>query len=219
MPKAKPATTLVTFLLDRSGSMNYGKDDTIGGFNAYIDGLKKDGAIKFSFLQFDSISLDTVCKNKPIKDVPHLTAETFQPRGGTPLIDACYATIEAVAEALSHRDDKPKVIVVFQTDGQENASRIHGWHDLNDLIKAKTEAGWQFNFMGASIDAYQQAAAMGVSSVNTVSYGVGQANVMNAFTATADNSVRYSTGLASSTQYSVQQKSASGDAFDPEAKK
>ena len=51
----KPAaTTLVTFLLDRTGSMQSIKDDTIGAFNAYLETLKKKGGgIEFSFLQFD----------------------------------------------------------------------------------------------------------------------------------------------------------------------
>ena len=35
--ETKPAaTTLVTFLLDRTGSMESIKDDTIGAFNAYL---------------------------------------------------------------------------------------------------------------------------------------------------------------------------------------
>ena len=38
-----PSTrTLVTFLLDRTGSMEAIRDDTIGGFNAYLDGLRGD---------------------------------------------------------------------------------------------------------------------------------------------------------------------------------
>lgn len=219
MPKVKP-TTLVTFLLDRSGSMQMIKDDTIGGFNTYIDGLKAAPNVVFSFLQFDSMSLDTVCKNTPIKDVPKLTGETFLPRGGTPLIDACYATVEAVAEALAHRDDKPKVVICFQTDGEENQSRAHTFDELNDLIKSKIEQGWQFNFMGASIDAYQQATRMGISVANTVSYDSRQTGTTGqAFAASAQNTARYSTGLRASTGYSVEQKFASGDKFDPNAKK
>ena len=41
----KPATrTLVAFLLDRTGSMEPIRDDTIGAFNAYLEGLQKGGA-------------------------------------------------------------------------------------------------------------------------------------------------------------------------------
>ena len=37
-------TKYVSFLLDETGSMNNIKEDTIGGFNEYVDTLKKDGA-------------------------------------------------------------------------------------------------------------------------------------------------------------------------------
>jgi len=46
-----PQTTLVTFLLDRSGSMGQIWDETIGGFNVYLETLQKgDEAIKFTLL-------------------------------------------------------------------------------------------------------------------------------------------------------------------------
>ena len=60
----QPSTrTLVTFLLDRTGSMEAIRDDTIGGFNAYLDGLKGNGAtdIDFTLIQFDSVSIDKIC--------------------------------------------------------------------------------------------------------------------------------------------------------------
>ena len=37
-------TTVVSFLLDETGSMQAIKDDTVGGFNAYLDTLQADGA-------------------------------------------------------------------------------------------------------------------------------------------------------------------------------
>lgn len=55
--------TLVTFLLDRTGSMEAIRDDMIGGFNAYLDGLKGNGGtdIDFTLIQFDSVSIDKIC--------------------------------------------------------------------------------------------------------------------------------------------------------------
>src|SRR5215207_8666179 len=128
-------STLVTFLLDRTGSMQSIKDDTIGAFNAYLATLKKGGdGIEFSFLQFDSISIDKVCVNRPVAEVAPLTDETFEPRASTPLIDAAYATIEAVGEAVAKREAMPKVVICIQTDGLENASTEHTWAELNLLI-------------------------------------------------------------------------------------
>src|SRR5260221_14561392 len=77
--------TLVTFLLDRTGSMEPIKDDTIGAFNAYLDGLQKAAtSIDFTFVQFDSISIDKVCVGMPVAQVPRLDASTYQPRASTP---------------------------------------------------------------------------------------------------------------------------------------
>ena len=57
-----PHTTIVSFLLDRTGSMDAIKDETIGGFNAYIDALQAEAGdlVVFTLLQFDSQSIDTL---------------------------------------------------------------------------------------------------------------------------------------------------------------
>jgi hypothetical protein len=80
---------LVTFLLDRTSSMEAIRDDTIGGFNAYLEGLKGDGAanIEFTLVQFDSMSIDKIYVAVPIADVEKLSRDSYQPRASTPLID------------------------------------------------------------------------------------------------------------------------------------
>ena len=40
----------------------------------------------------------------------------------TPLIDAAVTIINATEDAVTKRDDDPNVVIVVQTDGQENAS-------------------------------------------------------------------------------------------------
>jgi len=214
--ETKPApTTLVTFLLDRTGSMESIKDDTIGAFNANLATLQKGGAgIEFSFLQFDSISLDTMCVNRPVAEVAPLTDATFQPRGSTPLIDAAYATIEAVGEAIQKRGIAPQVVICIQTDGQENASTEHTWDDLNRLIKEKSKLGWQFSFMGAGIDAYQQARQMGISDAATVSYDKMSARASrHAFAASAENTMRFARMESLDVAFSALQKEEAGDAY------
>lgn len=215
--KAKNTKTLVTFLLDRTGSMQTIKTDTMGAFNAYIDTLKASGApIEFSLVQFDSVSIDKTCLNVPIADAPALTDANYEPRAWTPLIDAAYKTITAIADALTKRDDKPKVVVCIQTDGQENASREHTWDELNALIKEKTALGWQFNFMGASIDAYQQGAQMGISALNTMSYDSRDKHATRAaFAASASNLASFSTGARADMSYTMPQRASSKDAHIP----
>lgn len=217
---------LVTFLLDRSSSMSSCKPATIEAFNAYITGLQDEKAkgldpslIEFTFLQFDSISLDKVCIAVPAKRAPKLTDASYQPRGGTPLIDAAYNTIMAVEASLAARKDKPKVVICIQTDGEENSSTQHSWTDLRALIERKQAEGWEFNFMGAGIDAYQQGARMGIRQGSTVSYDhTKRDTTVAAYTASASNARMFGANLRASAEFLSEQKMAAGDAFDPDRK-
>lgn len=212
-------SAIVTFLLDRTGSMEEVRDDTIGAFNTYLDELQAPGAggdILFTFLQFDSVSLDKVHVNTPVKDIPKLTRATYQPRAWTPLIDAVYKTIKAVEVAVGS-DKSRKVVICIQTDGQENSSKEYTWEQLNALIKEKTELGWQFNFMGASLDAYAISSKMGVAAAGTMSYDKSNRVKTSAgFAASARNTRSYLSGQSINTDYSDSDRFASGDAFIPD---
>lgn len=205
-------TTIVSFLLDRSGSMISCCDDTIGGFNSYIDTLNGDGTadVSFSLVLFDSTSIDKLYVGVPINQVKALDRKSYVPRDSTPLIDACVKTIHATAEAAAKAGGTSKVVVVFQTDGQENASRQYKMSDLQDLIKEKTAAGWSFIYLGCGFDAYGDAMKMGVSGVNTMSYG--RADTAPAFAATASNTKQYmASGRAEDLSYSTVQRAAAGE--------
>lgn len=221
---SKPSS-LVTFLLDRSGSMRGILPATLEGFNGYLATLKaeRDARIDFTLLLFDApgaligdrggLDIEKVCVAKPVAEVPELTSISYIPRGGTPLIDAAIATIRAVEASLAARSDKPKDVICIQTDGEENQSRA-SWDELRRLVSQKQEQGWEFNFMGAGIDAYQQAQRMGVSAQNTMSYDsadVGRTRA--AFGASALNASGFAAGRLGSTVYTAQQREDSGDRF------
>jgi hypothetical protein len=211
----KSTRTLVTFLLDRTGSMEAIRDDTIGGFNAYLDGLKGDGDtdIEFTLIQFDSVSIDKIHVAVPVAKVAKLTRATYEPRASTPLIDAAVKTINAV-EASLLSETAAKVVICIQTDGQENSSVEHTWGELNALIKEKSAKGWQFNFMGVGIDAYEQGARMGISHDATLAFDERDpAAVREAFVSSAQSARRYATGMAPTTAYQPAEKAAAGDRF------
>ncbi|HXJ63045.1 MAG TPA: vWA domain-containing protein, partial [Actinomycetota bacterium] len=214
--------THVTLLLDRSGSMNACRDATIEAYNGYVAGLKTptdgsdDADVRFTFLQFDTQSLDKVHVGLGIDVVPALTHETYQPRGGTPLIDACVKTIRAVEEAVVAGGGKPKVVVVFQTDGEENSSSEHTLEELRALIAARTAEGWQFTFLGAGVDAYAQAAVYGIAAAGAMSYDhTSKGATRAAFTASAMNTRGFAAGARADVLYSAQQRADAGDRFAP----
>lgn len=211
--KSQKGRTVVTFLLDRSGSMEMVKQETISGFNVYLDTLKKSGEnIDMTLVQFDTEGMQKDYVLEPIKTVPELSDSTFQPRGGTPLIDAAYKTIKAVE--AQEKAKGAKIVVCIQTDGQENSSHDHTWESLKALIAEKTKEGWQFNFMGCGIDAYDQSAKMGLTRGQTVSYGKDRASTEAVFAASASNTAMFSSGLMANTNYSGLQKAAAGDKYD-----
>lgn len=166
-------STFVTLVLDKSGSMSGIRDDTIGGFNAYIAGLKEDKQktgeeYLFTLLMFDSNSVELVHRAVPIEQVPDLNRASYVPGASTPLVDAACKAIKATEERAS---GSAKVVVVIQTDGQENASVEFKQQDLVEMIKKKTEAGWAFIYLGAGIDAFKAAGELGINRDSTMSYG------------------------------------------------
>lgn len=213
--------TLVTFLQDRTGSMATIKEDTIGGFNAFLEGLATGDAAddtEFTLIQFDSSSIDKVHLNKPVKEVPKLDDKTFVPRDFTPLIEAAIKTIEAVDKAVAGSDKK--VVICIQTDGQENASGPeYTWDRLSRMVKEKRKLGWEFNFMGVGIDAYDQAGKMGIARGSTISSTMDSAHQASAYAAMASNTRSFSAGRASNTSFSAAQKMAAGDFDDPQPTK
>ena len=82
--------THITVILDRSGSMEAIRNDTIGGFNSFLAAQKAEtGFATLTLVQFDTQNAYEVIQDfRNIKEVPELTRTTFVPRAGTPLYDA-----------------------------------------------------------------------------------------------------------------------------------
>ena len=156
----------VSFLIDRSGSMSGLQSDVVDGFNGFVAKQREHpGTCTLTLVQFDSNEpYEVIHDAVPIKKVPDLTSEQYQPRGMTPLLDALGSLIEAADARLKRLDhDEDQVVAVF-TDGLENASRRWNRADLFDLITARKEAGWTFVFMGANQDSYAEAGRLGMDA-------------------------------------------------------
>jgi len=180
-------TTLITFILDETGSMQSIKDDTIGGFNEFLAQMRRqEGDIRFTLIKFDSERLAVVHRAVPITAVPDLTDETYQPGAATPLIDACMEGIQAAEQEAGAGD---RVSIVIQTDGQENASTRFRNGDLAAKVKEKTNLGWMFTFLGAGIDAFAQAEQFGIDADHTLRYG--RTRSRDAFQAAAGKNSRF----------------------------
>lgn len=159
--------THIYLLLDRSGSMASMASDVIGGFNAYLDEQRAaPGEARMTLVQFDSQDPQEVLVDAArLSRVRHLSPRTFQPRGGTPLLDATGRLIARAAIRAEERRQLGKrteeIIFVTITDGHENQSREYSKAAIARLREEKEAAGWTFVYMGAGFDAYGEAGGMG----------------------------------------------------------
>ena len=129
----------VLMVLDMSGSMSDKWDDTIGGANSYIEGLKADGGADYrvTIVNFDT-EYEVLCAAVPLSEVPKLDKSNYCPRGMTALYDAVG---RAITEAEPRVMSNEKAIVVVVTDGQENASREYTQYTIKPKIEGPTGSG------------------------------------------------------------------------------
>ncbi len=160
--------THITVILDRTGSMESIRDDTIGGFNTFLNQQKEaPGAATMTLVQFDSQDpYEIIHRFKPVAEVPELDRATFVPRASTPLLDALGRGINDLEMSLAKRkgDALPsKILFALVTDGRENASREFNKRQIEAMIKDRTEQNqWQFVFLSADLGAIREAMALGV---------------------------------------------------------
>src|SRR5688572_19962196 len=96
----KSGYTDISVVLDRSGSMEAIKSDTIGGFNAFLaDQQMADGEATITLAQFDDV-YEVVYSAIPIAAARRLDDETFKPRNSTALLDAIGRTINDTGKRL-----------------------------------------------------------------------------------------------------------------------
>ena len=100
--QVNPDYTHIAVILDRTGSMESIRDDTIGGFNAFLNEQKQQPSkATLTLVQFDSQDpYEVIHQVKTIKEVPELTKETYVPRATTPLLDAIGRGINDLEKCL-----------------------------------------------------------------------------------------------------------------------
>jgi hypothetical protein len=202
----------ITMILDRSGSMSSVWRPTIDGFNEFIEAQKKGaGDANVTLIQFDTENpYELVFEDRPVKEAPKLTGETFVPRGGTPLHDAIGRTIVDLGAKLAKTPEaeRPgKVFVVIMTDGLENSSHEYSAPKIAEMIKHQREKyKWEFIFLGANQDAILTGEHLNIPMATAATYSATAGGTANAFRATAQNVNAVRSGTATSASYSVGQR-------------
>ena len=167
----KPDRIELVLVIDKSGSMQGLEKDTIGGFNSMIEKQKKlDVPVRVTAVLFND-KTDVLYASKDIRHVAPLTEKEYEVGGTTALLDAVGSTVLNVGRESVVQNKGTKVIFVIITDGLENASREFKKSKVKQMISDKQEkAGWDFIYLGANIDAVEEAGGIGVNRANAVTY-------------------------------------------------
>ena len=167
----KPERIELVLVLDKSGSMQGLESDTIGGFNSMIEKQKAlSTPVDVTAVLFNDTT-DVLYTHKNIRLVRPLTDKEYEVGGTTALLDAVGNTILKVEREPSVKSRGTKVVFVIITDGLENASTEFSKTKVKQMISDKQEKnGWGFIYLGANIDAVEEADAIGVKKSNAVTY-------------------------------------------------
>lgn len=166
--------TEIIFLLDSSGSMSGLVSDTISGFNSMIDKQKKEtGEALISTVLFDT-KTKVIHDRVAIKAVEKMTQADYLPLGSTALLDAIGSSIKHIQNIhkyIRNEDVPHKTLFIITTDGMENASKHYNYESIKSLIEYQTKTfGWEFLFLGANIDATQEAHRFGIDESRAANY-------------------------------------------------
>ena len=165
--------TELVFILDKSGSMNGLEQDTIGGFNSLIEKQKEEGGeVIVSTVLFNQ-DMSFIHNRVNINDISKMTSKDYYTGGCTALLDAIGNTITSInrkQEELKDEYKPSKTMVMITTDGLENASKEYTYSKIKTLIEKQTELGWEFIYLGANIDAVEEASKVGIKEDRAVNY-------------------------------------------------
>lgn len=161
-------------ILDESGSMGLITNDTIGGFNTFLETHQNlPGDANLTLVKFDT-KYEIVHNGVDVRSVKPLDKTTYSPGGGTALLDAVGRAIDELGKRYDvlSEDEKPgKVIFLIITDGEENSSREYKLKQIKEKTTHRQDVDkWEFVFMGANQDAWAEAGKMGYA--NAVNYSV-----------------------------------------------
>ena len=148
--------------------------DTIGGYNSLIKKQKKEeGEAYISTVLFDDRT-EVLHDRVGLDKIKPMTEEEYYVRGCTALLDAVGGAIHHIGNVhkYAREEDRPeKTLFIITTDGQENSSRMYTYEKVKRMVERQKEKyGWEFLFLGANIDAVEEAGRFGIKPERAVNY-------------------------------------------------
>ena len=169
----KKGLTEIVFIIDRSGSMAGLEDDTIGGYNTFLETQKEEGEAIISTVLFSGES-EVIHDRIDVHKAEPMNRKQYRPSGCTALLDALGGAIHHIGNIHKYArdEDRPeKTIFVITTDGMENASRNYTYEKVRRMVERQKEKyGWEFMFLGANMDAIKAAGRFGIDEDRAVRF-------------------------------------------------
>lgn len=160
--------TEIVCVIDESGSMASLTQQTIDGFNKFVEEQRQaPGTANLTLITFNN-GWKTPIKRQSITTVPKLDRNLYSPNGGTALLDALGHAIDNVGRVLMQQGTD--VVFVVITDGYENSSTDYRPAQVKEMIEGREKDGWKFIYLGANQDAFTTAASMGMSAATAMNY-------------------------------------------------
>lgn len=168
----------IAIVLDKSGSMNIARDQTISGFNEQVQTIKAnlDPNIEtiVSLITFNS-NVAPLFLNKSAVDLEEIDATQYIPNGGTALFDAIGFTIDTFEGSDGAADPTTSFLAIVISDGEENSSTTYFGDKLASKIKELEESGrWTFTYMGA-VNPQKFAASLNIAKGNIAGFSAANA--------------------------------------------
>jgi hypothetical protein len=162
----KPVTH-VLMVIDMSGSMDHLASDVRGGFNAYLDTLRRDSdemgnvyRVTVTLFHNDIVSHAI---DRPLDQVDRLDEDNYTPGLMTALYDAIGRTLGGFKAKHGDLAEGERAVLVIQTDGLENSSREFSKAAIRKSIEDREATGqWTCIYMGAGPTAWAVGDSLGM---------------------------------------------------------
>jgi len=174
----KNKKTYYQLILDKSGSMQSCREDTIASFNEQIQMIKRldkkypEQEILYSLTVFNE-EVQFPIKDVSINKVKEISSSMYKPNGMTALYDAIGKSVIALENRIKDVVDKDEasVVVVIVTDGHENSSTTFDYETIRRLIgNLEEHPNWTFSYLGATLDAVEIARSLNIKENNSMLY-------------------------------------------------
>ncbi len=181
----------ITILLDKSGSMDSAKNETIRGFNNFVSMQKEINAqVNLTLITFNHnyhVEYDAI----DIAEIPPLNTYNYIPDGLTALLDAIGHTIKSNKKRLKRNVPESipsKVLFVIITDGLENNSiKFTREQIFRQIKKMEVKQQWEFVFLAANQDAISEASQYGIDARRAMTYAANKTGIEQIYFSLSEN--------------------------------